>query len=554
MNGATGATRYTDEDLFDDEQALDDAYDADHGITGDHLFDGPPIPLTVTEPVPPFPTDALPAPIRDMVEATATATQTDPAMAGSVALSVLSACTGGHAQIQIRPGWHEPLCIYSVTVADPGERKSSVQAGLVAPLLKVEARLAGAAQDARLEAETLKKIAVADAEKAQRAATSATGAEKLEKQADAVAAAQQAEAIKVPVIPRLVADDVTPEAAAGVLAEQGGRLAIISAEGGIFDTIGGRYSQGVPNLDIWLKGHAGEPVRVDRRGRAPEYVDAATITLGLMVQHSVVAGLARSDAFRGRGLLARILWALPESKLGRRRIAPPPVPEDVRGRYETEIEDLAEGLAGWLGDPALLILSPEAEEQVQALEADIEPQLGPDGALSALTGWGSKYVGAVVRIAGLLHFAEHGPDGARRPVEVSSVDAAIKAGSYFRATAINVFGRFDDDEMVTDAKYLLDRILRIGSEEVSVRQMQRAAKRFKTRDQIEPVIELLVEYDFLALSQGPTSTGGRPSSPRYRINPRVTETQGTQGTQALGGLSSVPSVPTVTVPPSGGAA
>jgi hypothetical protein len=36
--------------------------------------------------------------------------------------------------------------------------------------------------------------------------------------------------------------DITPEAAASLLAEQGGRLAIISAEGGIFDIIGGRYS------------------------------------------------------------------------------------------------------------------------------------------------------------------------------------------------------------------------------------------------------------------------------------------------------------------------
>ena len=64
--------------------------------------------------------------------------------------------------------------------------------------------------------------------------------------ADAIGAAQIADAIEVPPIPRLVADDITPEAAASLLAEQGGRLAIISAEGGIFDIIAGRYSQQRP--------------------------------------------------------------------------------------------------------------------------------------------------------------------------------------------------------------------------------------------------------------------------------------------------------------------
>ena len=43
----------------------------------------------------------------------------------------------------------------------------------------------------------------------------------------------QAETIHVPVLPRLLADDITPERCAGLLAKQGGRLAVVSAEGGI---------------------------------------------------------------------------------------------------------------------------------------------------------------------------------------------------------------------------------------------------------------------------------------------------------------------------------
>jgi Protein of unknown function (DUF3987) len=88
----------------------------------DDLFDGEPIPLTVCVPIPAFPVDALPPVIADMVNAVAEATQTDPAMAATSALSVLSACNGGCAQIAIRRGWREPLNSYAVTIAAPALR------------------------------------------------------------------------------------------------------------------------------------------------------------------------------------------------------------------------------------------------------------------------------------------------------------------------------------------------------------------------------------------------------------------------------------------------
>ena len=74
--------------------------------------------------------------------------------------------------------------------------------------------------------------------------------------------------IKAP--PRLIVDDASPEKIASLLCEQGGRLALFSAEGGIFDILAGRYtSNGMANFDVFLKGHAGDPIRVDRIGRPP---------------------------------------------------------------------------------------------------------------------------------------------------------------------------------------------------------------------------------------------------------------------------------------------
>jgi replicative DNA helicase len=480
--------------------------------------DPDPIPLTDKAEIPLFPVGSLPRPIADMVNAVAEATQTDPAMPGTSALSALSACTGGHAEIEIRQGWREPLNIYTAAIADPGERKSAVQQSMIRPIHDVEERLAKNGEAERLEAETRKQIAVRDADRLRNAAVSAT--DKDAAIADAIGAAMIAEQIKVPVIPRIVADDVTPEAATSLLAEQGGRLAIISAEGGIFDIIAGRYSGAIPNMDLWLKGHAGDPMRVDRKGRSPEYIRKPALTLGLMIQPSVLTSIAGRREFRGRGFLARILYSRPHSRLGHRKIAATPVPEAVKADYETAIRDLASGMAGWLGDPAILMLSPDAQKAMIEIETAVEPTLAWVGELAPLADWGAKYVGAIARIAGIIHLAEHGSDvGPKTPVTAVTILAASRIGAYFKANAINAFIEMGTDQGTADAAYLLDRIQRLHLDELSERDMHVAAKsRFKKKDDLIPVIARLVDHGYLIPLPVPEPTSaGRPPSPRYRV-------------------------------------
>lgn len=488
-----------------------------------------PEPLTGKIHIPPFPVDAYPDPIADMVNAVSEATQTDPAMAALSALSALSACTGGHAQIEVRPGWREPLCVYTVTVASPGERKSAVQQSMTRPLLEVEAQLAVAGASSALEAETRKQVAVKTAERERTIAASVEKGKQDKALADAIGAAVAAKAIVVPPIPRLVADDVTPEAAASLIAEQNGRLAIISAEGGIFDHIAGRYSK-LPNMDLWLKGHAGDPVKVDRKGRPPEYIRSPALTIGLMIQPSVLAAIAANREFRGRGLLARFLYAMPVSKVGRRTIAPSPVDPLIEKAYETSLSDLASGLIQRSGELAILQLSELAHEAMTAIEAAVEPTLAGTGELAPLADWGAKYVGAVARIAGILHLAEHGADkGPQTAITAVTIRAASRIGMYLKAAAINAFVEMGIDEGTADAVYLLERIQRLGADEVSERDMQRACKsRFPSREAMLPALNRLKEHGYLTpVPVAPT--GGRPASLRYRL--RVVGTKKPKGTE-----------------------
>ena len=360
-----------------------------------------------------FPVDALPGPLAAMVAGVAEFTQTDPAMAGTTGLTVLAAAAGGRAEVQVRPGWVEPVNLSTATVAGPGERKSAVQAVMTAPLREAESQLAVAARDQVREAVTTKEIATKVAEAARARAVKggeADGAQRAELISQALSAAEAAEAIEVPAIPRLLADDVTPERCAGLIAEQGGRLAVISAEGGIFDIMDGRYSAGVPVLDVWLKGHSGDQLRIDRQSRSSEFIARPALTLGLMIQPSVLSNIAQSRDFRGRGLLARFLYSLPASKVGRREVTTPSVPPSVSMRYGQAVTNMTLNLADW-AEPVQLTLSPSAMQRLDDVARSIEPRLGPDGDLAYIPDWGNKYVGAVARIAGLVHLADHPHDG-----------------------------------------------------------------------------------------------------------------------------------------------
>jgi hypothetical protein len=286
-------------------------------------WDSDPTPLTPRRLVPPFPVDALPSWVADMVLAVSEFTQTPLDLPGCLALAALSTAAGGRAEVEIRPGWREPCNLYTVVAMPPGSRKSAVFAAMTAPLLEAETQLVEQARPRIVEADLARKIAAKEAERrtvdASNLCDPAARAEALAAAADATLGADK----PIPALPRLIADDVTTEAAGSLLAEQGGRLAVLSAEGGIFSTLAGRYSGGVPSLEVF-KGHAGDLLRVDRKGRPAEHVPSPALTLGLALQPEVLADIARMPGFRGRGLLARILYSVPENTVDAARSAPRP--------------------------------------------------------------------------------------------------------------------------------------------------------------------------------------------------------------------------------------
>jgi replicative DNA helicase len=500
----------------------------------------PPISLGAVGTLPAFPLEVLPGWLGAHVAAVATATQTPPDLAGMLALAVLATVAAGAVEVEPRPGWQEPLCLFIAVGMDAGARKSSVFTAMTRPLADFERQQTTAALPAITETATLRRIADQAAAHAEAAASKAPADQAEQRQAEAVARAAEAARLVVPPLPRWLADDATPEALAGLLAAHG-RIGLLSPEGDVFDQMAGRYSQHAgPNLGVYLKGHAGDLLKVDRRGRPAEYVERPCLTIGLAVQPEVLRGLADRPGFRGRGLLARFLYSLPASLVGGRRPGAPPVPAAVAERYALELHALAASLVLPTGqDPTVLTLDPAAGELLLGFERDLEPRLAAgSGDLAQLASWAAKLAGATCRLAGLLHLAGHLRDGWARPIAADTLAAAVRLAGYLVEHARAVFDLMGADPRLDDARWLLDWTTRSGRTQFTRRDAHVAAPRgrFPKATDLDPALRLLEEHGYLRRVNPEPSRDphgrGRPASPRFLVNPLPRATESTESTES----------------------
>jgi len=496
------------------------------GSTAEEPFPEPPIHLSDTVCATPFPVDRLPGWLAEMVEAVSVTTQTSTSLAGTVLLGALAAAAGGCATVEVRRSWTEPLNLFTAPAAEPGVRKSSVFRSMFRPLEMAEQELIAKSAASRWEVQVDLEVAQAAAEKAKKTAATAGTSDAL---SDAHSAYAHAQSIKVPPEPRLLADDATPEAMVSLLADHGGRIAVVSAEGGLLDTLaGGRYGK-TPNIEPLLKGHAGDRIRVDRKGRPTELIEHPALTLCMTLQPYRMRKLGTVGEFVGRGLLARFLFAVPPDTVGYRDGDPPPLPEWVEHRYATTLQALAETCHGW-DEPKTLTLSPEAATRHLAAINQLEPRLRPDGDLYPLRDWASKSMGAVTRIAGLLHLATHGAALAvERPICGQTMAAALALGDFFTDHAKVAFASMGSDPALAGAREVLAFVrARYAADEEKVdtwkiSDLHRAlphkpGSRFAKVEAVVEALDVLEEYGYavrLSRPIRPPGAGGRPPSPQY---------------------------------------
>ncbi len=469
----------------------------------------PPIPFESMN-TPNFPTESLPVSVAAFVKALAESTQTPDEMAAVLSLGILATAFQARYEVEITPDWKEPLCLYPVAIAPPGERKSAVISALSGPVYDYEAMRREFEAVEIAQNQTERALLEKALQNMQSQATKKKGNFDACREEALALSAQLAEfEEKHPF--RLMVDDATPEKLVDIMDTQGGCITVASAEGGVFDALVGRYDKGA-NFDVYLKGHAGDPITVDRIGRKSNHIKRPRLTMILTIQPEVLSGLMENVTFRGRGLCGRFLYAMCKSKVGNREIDPKPIPSQVKENYRQFVQRILSGQ-----DSGIIYLSAEAHRIRLDYAAYVERRLG--GKWEHMRDWGGKLVGATMRIAALIHAAEVQGSPTKTPISPEVMAAAVKIAEFLGAHAMAAYQIMGADESQEDARYLWKRIESTGQDEISKRDLFQLCKgKFKKVDAMEPALKNLVEMGYIREAGQDTGERGRPSI-KLLVNP-----------------------------------
>ncbi len=466
----------------------------------------------------------LPGILGEYCKAVAELSQTPEAMAFAMGLATVATCVQKKFEVA-SPTHTEPINVWTLIGSEPGTRKSAVVNCLTYPLSVWEK---GQAEILKPEISRIQHTIDVNQE---RIVSLKKQAAKAENQSDRDGLVLEIMNIenttpKPLTIPRQYTDDVTPEKLANLLLENRECMSVISDEGGTFEVLSGLYSNGKSNVNTYLKGHAGTPVRVDRKSGSV-ILEKPALTFGLAVQPDVISGLADGSKakLRGNGMLARFLYFLPKSTVGHRDVRKSYIiPEILKAQYQNLIFELL-NIAPVFDEngneqPRILTLSPDALDAWLQFSEYIENKQGENGELHSIQDWSAKLPGAALRIAGLLHVAEHME---RTPViSFATTERSLDLCELLIPHAKAAFDLMGTIQEINDAKIIFKWLKGVTGDHFTQRDSFRVHNtKFKKMERLKKALDILIERHIISDPQT-THTGGRPSI-SYLINPMARE-------------------------------
>ena len=471
--------------------------------------------------VPDIPASVLPDWLGAMAHAVSESTQTPPALAVMSSLAVLA--TVLQRRFEVAPygdSYTEPLALWTLSATPSGTRKSAVLNAMLGPLVRWEKLVRDRMRREIVRVNAVRGVAEKRIERLRQDAAKAKDSTERE----SLTAEIEREQNDMPNelrAPRLFTGDSTAERLQAMLVEHGERMAVHSDEAGIFLIMAGIYNGGAANLDVFLQGHAGTTMRVDRAGRSA-HIDQPALSFGLLLQPGVMAEVASSRRFRDSGLLARFLYAIPVSNVGTRDVRKrTPIPDAVADEYEHRLHQLLEGVPAPIAPPKALTLCEAAREIWLDMAEAIEREQGDGGRYESIADWTSKLPGAVARIAALLQLATTGLDS--KEVGFECMDNAVTLARLLVPHAQAAFGMLGTDATDVDAAAVLRWVQAGERTEFTKREAQKAQEgRFRSVDRLHKALERLEHQDVVRAFK--RHNKGAPPSVCYQVNPKALST------------------------------
>jgi hypothetical protein len=327
-----------------------------------------------------YPLHRLPGIIGKAVREVADYVQAPVALVAASALSVVSAAVQTKFSVSRDSRMHGPASLYFLTVAESGERKSTVDGIFMKPIRDWEVRQRREA--GRLEQEYRESLDEWEQAEGDRG-------EKPEKPSPT---------------PKMLRGDDTSEALVNHLVQYP-VAAVICAEAGV---IFGSHSMKAENVQrnmglanaLW----DGGPVMEGRIGRGEIFIQSARVTMGLMLQPTVLENLVTqgNGVARGIGYLARFLFCHPESTQGSRFYRDPPPMQGLE-EFQQRVTQLLEHHAVFdeLGNLSTYHMG--FDERATASWINfynaVEDELGGDRDYSVIRGEANKAADNAARIA-----------------------------------------------------------------------------------------------------------------------------------------------------------
>lgn len=397
-----------------------------------------------------FPVDQFPPVIRNAIHEAHQITKAPIALIAASALGAISLACQNRIDV-MRPGNHRgPVSLFVLTIAESGERKSTVDKLLLKPLHAKEEQLEniynGEYQVYFKENQLAISVRKALVNKLK---------SQIQRNKDITEIKSEIMALQPPEVPvrrKLTFNDATPAAIKAFLCGNWNAVGVISDEAGTI--LGGHALNELPFVNtMWDGGR----FSVERKNEPDAVISYARMTLSLMVQPEAFRDyLERKGSMaKGVGFFARCLISHPTSTQGSRLITIPVTSQEHIPKFHGRlVEIINESLATNSGERLCLKFSPEAEKRWIDYYNRIERNIGIQGnnGLSDFKDFASKAAENVARIAALIHYF----DGHTGELSDSATQSAIEIFSWYGEEHLRLFEKVDTAETLEqDALELL---------------------------------------------------------------------------------------------------
>lgn len=347
-----------------------------------------------------YPTQSFPYDIRLALFNVQFRTRAPHALVGNALIAAMATAVQERYKVRLPCGGEpKPLGLFVASIAESGERKTTVDQLVFRPLLERDARLLQehackmAAYDFALEQWRRHKKSL------ERQRTT-TETERVEQERCLLEHFQNKPTL--PKLQRLIRQDLSERALMDALEGEGKSILITADEGERL-----LKSPLFEKNNLLSKGWDGGPLFADRANGQAWSANDIRMSTSMMVQPAVLEAYLKSvgKTSRGSGLLARFLFAFPISTQGQRIAynvtAEHPMPDLLR--FHERMISLLDDRNNPAENGEILEFSPDAKAAWQFLVNHIEADLRPGGYFSDIKDFASKAGEMAARLAGVFH-------------------------------------------------------------------------------------------------------------------------------------------------------